>query len=320
MDLENKRILITGGSGFVGRHLVDILQEKGCKLIFTPTHDLCDLVKEKDVEETFRIIKPDIVIHLAAKVGGIGANKSNPGKFFYDNLMMGAHIIEQSRIHDVEKVVVVGTICSYPKFTNVPFVEGDLWKGYPEETNAPYGIAKKVLLTQCQAYREQYGLNAVYLLPVNLYGPGDNFDLETSHVIPAIINKVHDAVVNEKDRIECWGSGSVTREFLFVKDLVKAIYLAVLKLEKPYPINIGSGQEISIHNLVHKIIDLMGFEGKILWDISKPNGQPRRCLDTSLAKEVFGFEAETSLEDGLKETIEWYKESVHFRESIISNR
>ena len=309
MNLKEKRIVITGGGGFVGKHLTTFLKDKECKRVFSLNSRDYDLTEEEEAKGMFFDIKPDIVIHLAAKVGGIGANKDNPGRFFYDNLMMGAHVIEQSRIHNVEKVVVVGTICAYPKFTPVPFNEEDLWNGYPEETNAPYGIAKKALLVQCQAYREQYGLNAIYLLPVNLYGPGDNFDIETSHVIPAIINKVHDAIKNEKEEIECWGSGSATREFLYVEDLVKAIYLATLNYNKSYPMNIGSGKEISIHDLVNKIVQMMGFPGKIYWDIGKPNGQPRRCLDVSHAKDTLDFEAETSLDEGLKKTIEWYREN-----------
>jgi GDP-L-fucose synthase len=312
---SDKRILVTGGAGFLGSFVVEKLKEQGCKNIFVPRSKDYDLVEMKAVKKVYRDAKPDMVIHLAAKVGGIGANLANPGKFFYDNLMMGVQMMEIGRQVGIEKFVAIGTICAYPKFTPVPFQEENLWNGYPEETNAPYGLAKKMLLVQTQAYRKQYGFNAIYLLPVNLYGPKDNFDLESSHVIPALIKKMVDAMVEPNkpnkhnefhDTITIWGSGKATREFLYVEDCAEAIVLAAEKYEKPDPINIGAGFEISIEDLVKLIAKLTGFKGKIVWDTSKPDGQPRRMLDTSRAEKEFGFRAKTPFEEGLEKTIEWY--------------
>ena len=269
-----------------------------------PRSKICDL---REKEKCKKVVKDkDIVIHLAAVVGGIGANRKNPGKFFYDNAIMGIHLIHESWKANVQKFVAVGTICAYPKFTPVPFKEENLWNGYPEETNAPYGLAKKMMLVQCQGYRQQYGFNGIFLLPVNLYGPGDNFDTETSHVIPALIRKCVTAIKNDEKEIVCWGDGSATREFLYVEDCAEGILLATDKYNKQEPVNIGAGFEISIKNLVELIAELTGFDGKIVWDKTKPNGQPRRCLDVSKAKEEFGFEAKTNFKEGLKKTIEWY--------------
>lgn len=312
---ENKRVAVTGGDGFLGCHLVRLLEAKEPKSIFVPQIEKYDLRQKEAVIAVYEAAKPDIVIHCAAVVGGIGANRSNPGKFFYDNAIMGIQLIEYARRYTVEKFITLGTICAYPKHTPVPFKEENLWNGYPEETNAPYGLAKKMLLVQSQGYREQYGLNAIYLLPVNLYGPGDNFDLETSHVIPALIRKCVDAVKASSDggkevSITAWGSGTVTREFLYVEDAAEAIALATEKYDKPEPVNVGAGFEITIQDLAEKIAQLTGFTGTIVWDKNRPDGQPRRCLDTSRALEEFGFRAKTSLDDGLKKTIEWYKNSI----------
>ena len=324
---DRKRVLVTGGAGFLGSFIVEKLQERGCKDIFVPRSKDYDLVEMEAVRRLYRDAKPDIVIHLAAKVGGIGANRANPGKFFYDNLMMGVQMMEVGRQVGLEKFVAIGTICAYPKFTPVPFKEEDLWNGYPEETNAPYGLAKKMLLVQAQAYRQQYGFNAIYLLPVNLYGPRDNFDPETSHVIPALIRKFIDAKVTVSGKQESvssnaayclvptsdspptvvvWGTGKPTREFLYVEDAAEGILLATEKYNKPDPINLGTGFEISINNLVELIVKLTGFNGKIVWDNSKPDGQPRRMLDTSMAEKEFGFKAKASFEEGLRKTIDWY--------------
>ncbi|HET9100634.1 MAG TPA: GDP-L-fucose synthase [Acidobacteriaceae bacterium] len=303
--LASKRILITGGAGFLGRHVVDRLHRIGCRNLFVPRSAEYDLTRQEAIERAFAW-GPEIVIHLAAVVGGIGANRANPGRFFYENAIMGIQLIEAARRYSVEKTVVLGTICAYPKFTPVPFREEDLWNGYPEETNAPYGIAKKVLLVQCQAYREQYGTNCVYLLPVNLYGPRDNFDLDTSHVIPALIRKCVEAVREGRDEITLWGDGSPTREFLYVDDAAQGIVLATMLYEKPEPVNLGSGVEISIRDLAHTIASMTGFTGKFLWDTEQPNGQPRRCLDTSRAEREFGFRAQTPIEVGLRQTIAWY--------------
>lgn len=304
---ENKRIVVTGGAGFLGGYVVEKLKQKRCKEIFIPRSKDYNLVEMEAVKRLYRDFNPDIVIHLAASVGGIGANRKNPGKFFYENIMMGVQMIEQGRIFRIEKFVTLATICSYPKYTPVPFKEEDLWNGYPEETNAPYGLAKKMLLVQSQAYRQQYGFNSICLFPVNLYGPRDNFDLESSHVIPALIRKCIEAIEENKNEIVVWGTGNATREFLYVKDAAEAIVLATEKYNRSDPVNIGAGFEISIKDLVKLIVDLTGFKGEIVWDTSKPDGQPRRILDVSKAEEEFAFKAKVSLEEGLKRTIEWYK-------------
>lgn len=303
----NRRIIVTGGAGFLGTHLVKKLKQSGCKNIFIPKIEDYDLVKMEDVKRMYKDSKPDMVIHLAAVVGGIGANRENPGKFFYDNLMMGVQLMEAARQNGIKKFVALGTICCYPKFTSVPFKEEDLWNGYPEETNAPYGLAKKMLLVQSQAYRQQYGFNSVFLMPVNLYGPGDNFNPQSSHVIPALIKKCFDAVKENKDEIVVWGTGKATREFLYVEDCAEGIILATEKYNKPDPVNLGAGFEISIKYLVELIAKLTDFKGKIVWDSTKPDGQSRRCLDTTKAEKEFGFKNKTSFENGLKKTIEWYK-------------
>lgn len=302
----NKNVLVTGGNGFLGKHVVAELKRRVCKEIFVPASKEYNLIKMENVERLINDSCPDIVIHLAAKVGGIGANAANPASFFYDNLMMGVQLIEISRQKGVEKFVTIGTVCSYPKFAPVPFNEKDLWNGYPEETNAPYGLAKKMLLVQGQAYRQQYGFNSIFLLQVNLYGPGDNFDLETSHVIPALIKKCVKAVRNNDDKIVLWGDGSPTREFLYVEDAARAIILAAERYNKPEPINLGSGHEISIKELAETVAKLTGFKGKIVWDKTKPNGQPRRMLDTSKAETEVGFTTNVDLEEGLRRTLEWY--------------
>jgi GDP-L-fucose synthase len=304
--IASKRILVTGGAGFLGSHIVERLRAQGCTYIAAPRRKDCDLTRESEVEKLFRDFAPELVIHAAAAVGGIGANRDNPGRFFYENAIMGILIIEACRRHAVEKTVVLGTICAYPKFTPVPFREEALWDGYPEETNAPYGIAKKALLVQCQSYRQQYGMNAIYLLPVNLYGPRDNFDLHASHVIPALIRKCVEARNRGDAEIVLWGDGSPTREFLYVDDAAEAIVAATQRYNGADPVNIGNGQEISIRDLADRIVEHTGFRGRIVWDATKPNGQPRRALDVSRAEREFGFRARTPLEDGLKRTIEWY--------------
>jgi len=306
INLANKRIAITGGSGFFGKYVVKKLAEEGCADVFVVRSKDYDLVDNDAVKAFYTDAKPEVVIHLAGRVGGIGANQANPGKFFYDNLMMGVQLMEQGRQYGVEKFVAVGTICAYPKFTQVPFKEENLWDGYPEETNAPYGLAKKMLLVQAQAYREQYGLNAIYLLPVNLYGPGDNFDPASSHVIPAQIKKFVSAVESKSSEVIIWGTGNPTREFLYVEDAAEAVVLAAEKYNKGDPVNIGSGFEISIRDLSHLIARLTGFKGEITFDTSKPDGQPKRRLDTSKAASEFGFTAKTGFEEGLKTTIDWY--------------
>ncbi len=303
---NNKTIIVTGGNGFLGSYVVSGLKEKGCSRIVIPRSKEYDLRREGDIIRLFEDVQPDIVIHLAAVVGGIGANRENPGKYFYDNILMGVQLMEQAKLFEVEKFVAVGTICSYPKFTPVPFKEENLWNGYPEETNAPYGLAKKMMLVQSLAYRQQYSFNSINLLPVNLYGPGDNFDPRSSHVIPALIKKCVVAVRNRDKQIIVWGTGSVTREFLYVEDAAKGIILATELLNNSEPVNLGSGMEISIKELVWKIANITGFEGDILWDTSKPDGQPRRCLDTSRAYNEFGFQANTNFDEGLKATVEWF--------------
>jgi GDP-L-fucose synthase len=307
-SLIAKRILITGGSGFLGSNVVKELARIGCRHLLVFRSSEYDLRNPSETARLFRDTRPQVVIHLSAAVGGIGANLANPGRFFYDNLMMGVLVIEQSRLHGVEKVVAIGTVCAYPKLTAVPFREEDLWDGYPEETNAPYGIAKKMLLVQAQAYRQQYGLNTIYLLPVNLFGPGDSFEPEKSHVIPALIKKCFDAIQSGADHIDVWGTGAASREFLFVEDCARAIVLATQSYEKPEPVNIGAGREISIRELAELISELCGFRGEIRWDASKPDGQPRRCLDVSKAEREFGFRAQTDFRQGLMMTINWYRE------------
>jgi GDP-L-fucose synthase len=304
--MEFKKVLVTGGAGFLGRRVVAELRSRGYEDIIVPRSNVCDLTEQAAVRELIHGQKPDLVIHLAAVVGGIGANLDNPGKYFYDNMMMGVMLIEECRLAKVKKVVALGTICAYPKFAPIPFREEDLWGGYPEETNAPYGLAKKMLLVQSQAYRQQYGMNSVYLLPVNLYGPEDNFHDRTSHVIPALIKKCMDAKAQGASEIVLWGDGSPTREFLYVDDAARGIIDAAEKYNDSLPVNLGSGAEISISALANLIAKATGFTGKITWDTSKPNGQPRRRLDTSRAKEFFGFESSTTLENGLRTTIDWY--------------
>ena len=306
IDLSTKRICVTGGAGFLGQHLVRNLQSKGAQDIFIPRYPEYDLVKGEDIARMLADAQPDITIHLAAHVGGIGANLARPAEFFYDNLMMGVQLMHQAWQRGVEKVVALGTICAYPKFTPIPFKEEHLWDGYPEETNAPYGLAKKMLLVQSQAYRQQYGFNSIFLLPVNLYGPGDNFDLASSHVIPALIRKCIEAKEQGADEIVAWGDGSPTREFLYVEDAAEGIALATQYYNRSDPVNLGSNFEISIKDLTELIARLTGFEGRVRWDTSKPNGQPRRKLDTTRAKEYFGFSAKTNFEDGLRKTIDWY--------------
>lgn len=306
---EGKRVVVTGGAGFLGSHLVEKLKARGCGDVFVPVIEEYDLVDKGSITRMYRNARPDIVIHLAAIVGGIGANMANPGKYFYDNLMMGVQLIEEGRRAGIEKFVAIGTICAYPKFTPVPFKEEDLWNGYPEETNAPYGLAKKMMLVQSQAYRQQYGFNSIFLLPVNLYGPHDNFNLDTSHVIPALIRKFTEAKQRGEKRIVAWGTGEASREFLYVNDAAEGILLAAEKYNKSDPVNLGAGFEIKIKDLVTLISELTGFQGEIVWDMSKPDGQPRRMLDVSRAQKEFGFKAETSFEDGLKKTIEWYCEA-----------
>ncbi len=307
--MENKRVVVTGGSGFLGYHVVKKLKECGVSDILVPRSKDYNLITESGIAKMFDEMKPQIIIHLAAVVGGIGANRLNPGKYFYDNIMMGTQLIEQSRLRGVEKFVAIGTICAYPKFTPVPFKEDDIWGGYPEETNAPYGLAKKMMLVQSQAYRDQYDYNSIYLLPVNLYGPRDNFNPESSHVIPALVKKCVDAQRNGESSITVWGTGKATREFLYVEDAAEGIVMATQQYNKSDPINLGAGTEISIKSLVEMIAAMTEFNGEIIWDSEKPDGQPRRCLDTTKAREEFGFSAKTSFEEGLRKTIEWYKQN-----------
>ena len=308
MDLKNKKILLTGGDGFLGQFVLKELLKNGVRKedVRIPHHVQNDLRIMENCEQAVSGV--DLVIHLAASVGGIGFNQLNPGVLFYDNVIMGAQLMEAARLAQVKKFVQIGTVCAYPKLTPVPFREEDLWEGYPEETNAPYGVAKKALLVQAQAYRAQYGFNAIYLLPVNLYGPGDNFDLDSSHVIPALIRKCVEAVESGLDQITVWGTGKPTREFLYVEDCARGIVLAASRYDGAQPVNLGSGKEISIADLVGLIARICGFTGKIIWDTTRPDGQPRRCLDTGKA-EKFGFKADVGFEDGLARTIEWYREN-----------
>ena len=299
------KALVTGGGGFLGSHLVERLERDGHEVFAARRRDY-DLTRPDDAARLFDDARPDVAFHLAAEVGGIGANRANPGRYWYANLQMGVNVLEQARLHELRKLVLVGTVCAYPKFTPVPFREADLWNGYPEETNAPYGIAKKTLLVGAQAYREQYGLDSIFLLPTNLYGPRDNFDLETSHVIPALIRKM----LESPDEIVLWGDGSPTREYLFVEDAAEGLALAAARYDGPEPVNLGTGVETSIRETAELVADIVGFEGRITWDTSMPNGQPRRSLDASRAEELFGFRARTPLREGLERTIAWYKASA----------
>jgi GDP-L-fucose synthase len=307
---KTDKIAITGGGGFVGNFVIQRLRSLGYSNLLPLRKKDFDLTHEAEVDRLYQTINPDVILHLAAEVGGIGANRDNPGRFFFANMAMGLHLIEAARKFGLKKFVQVGTICAYPKFTPVPFSEAELWNGYPEETNAPYGIAKKSLLVMCQAYRQQYGLNAIYLLPVNLYGPGDNFHLHSSHVIPALIRKCVEARRRGDSQITAWGTGSASREFLYVQDCARGIVTAMERYDSPEPMNLGSGREITIRQLTELIAKLTRFDGKIVWDSSKPDGQPRRCLDVSRAKSAMGFAAEVSLEEGLQRTIEWFETHI----------
>ena len=304
---QSKNVCVTGGAGFLGKVVVRKLKERGVKSVFVPKIEDYDLVQLEGINNMLADAKANVIIHLAAQVGGIGANREHPAEFFYNNLQMGVQLIHRAWETGVEKFIAIGTICAYPKYTPIPFNEENLWDGYPEETNAPYGLAKKMLLVQAQAYRQQYGFNAIYLLPVNLYGPGDNFNPASSHVIPALIRKCIEAVEEHKENIVVWGDGSPTREFLYVDDAAEGILLASEKFNESLPVNLGSGYEISIKNLVDLIANLTGFKGEIVWDTSKPNGQPRRAIDVSRAKELFGFESKMPFEEGIRNTIDWYR-------------
>lgn len=310
--------MVTGGAGFLGSYVVQKLRIHGVQDIFIPRKEEYDLTDRNAVRQALSDSQPNIIIHLAARVGGIGANKANPGSFFYDNLIMGTQLIEEARLHNVDKFVALGTICCYPKFAPIPFHEADLWNGYPEETNAPYGLAKKMLLVQSQAYRQEYGFNSIFLLPVNLYGPGDNFDPQSSHVIAALIRKFLAAVTTQEPTVTVWGSGNQTREFLYVDDCAEAIVRATANYNGAEPVNIGSGHEISIRSLAKLIAQLTGFTGKTMWDLSQPDGQPRRQLDVSRAKECFGFIATTDFSTGLKRTIDWYRERMTTEQPLVA--
>ncbi len=314
---KDKRVVVTGGAGFLGQAVVRLLRQRGCRHIFVPRSREYDLRSLPAIKRMLKTANPDIILHLAAVVGGIGANRENPANFFYDNIIMGVQLIDQAYRFGVKKFVAIGTICAYPKFTPVPFKEEALWDGYPEETNAPYGLAKKMLLVQSQAYRQQYGFNSIFLLPVNLYGPGDNFLLQTSHVIPALIKKCFDAKLRGCDHITVWGTGRATREFLYVDDAARGIVMAAEKYNRPEPVNIGAGFEISIKDLVKKIVHVTGFEGEVIWDPSKPDGQPRRSLDTSRAWKEFSFQAKTGLETGLRNMVRWYKQQNKFNGQVL---
>jgi GDP-L-fucose synthase len=310
INLMNKfpyqRVVVTGGAGFLGSYVTQGLRDRGVEEIFVPRRRDYDLVKIEQVRRLYDETRPDLVIHMAAVVGGIGANRANPGRYFYDNLMMGVQLLDEAYRRSIPKFVGLGTICAYPKFTPVPFREEDLWNGYPEETNAPYGLAKKMMLVQSQAYREQYGYNSIFLLPVNLYGPRDNFDLQSSHVIPALIRKCVEAIERKEERIVCWGSGAVTREFLHAADCAEGILRASESYNSSEPVNLGSGFEISIRDLAEKIAQLTGFTGELVWDPTQPDGQPRRCLDVTRAEREFGFRARIGFDEGLRQTIDWY--------------
>ena len=303
---QGKRVVVTGGAGFLGSFVVQQLQGKGCRDVFVPRSREYDLVQMEAVHRLYEDTRPDLVIHLAARVGGIGANQANPGRFFYDNLMMGSQLIEVGRQRHLKKFIAIGTICAYPKFAPIPFKEDDIWAGYPEETNAPYGLAKKMMLVQSQAYRQQYGFNSIVLFPVNLYGPRDNFDLETSHVIPALIRKCAEAQEAGSSDIVLWGDGTPTREFLYVEDAAEGILLAAQEYNDSAPLNLGTGEEVTINSLATMVANELGYRGRITWDKTKPNGQPRRCLDVSRIKRAIGFEAKHSLREGLKKTVQWY--------------
>jgi len=306
----DRKVLVTGGAGFLGTYVVRNIMAQGCRTVIVPRSRDYDLREKTAIVRLFEQARPDLVIHLAAVVGGIGANRKHPGQFFYDNAIMGLQLMEEARRFGIEKFVAIGTVCAYPKLTPVPFQEADLWNGYPEETNAPYGLAKKMLLVQAQAYRQEYGFNAIYLLPVNLYGPGDNFDAESSHVIPALIRKFLEAVKNGEKEVVVWGTGQASREFLYVEDAAEAIVLASEHYHDVAPVNLGSGFEISIKELVELIAELTGFRGRFVWDNTKPDGQPRRSLDTNLAEQAFGFRARTDFREGLRRTIAWYRQQV----------
>ncbi|HKZ55542.1 MAG TPA: GDP-L-fucose synthase [Anaerolineales bacterium] len=305
---RGRRFCITGGSGFLGSYVVEKMKKRGAKEVFVPRIEHFNLVEREAIQRMLRDAKPDVVLHLAANVGGIGANRARPAEFFFDNLMMGTQLMHESYRYGAEKFVAIGTVCSYPKYTPVPFREDDLWNGYPEETNAPYGLAKKMMLVQSQAYRQQYGFNSIFLIPVNLYGPRDNFDLETSHVIPALIRKCIEAQVRGDPKVILWGDGSPTREFLFVEDAAEGILLATERYDDSQPVNLGSGREISVSELAHTIARLSGFEGQFEWDTTRPNGQPRRGLDVSRAESLFGFRAQVPFEEGLRRTVDWFRE------------